>query len=825
MQNKVKALFPLTLLSVAVFNAGPLAAQEGAMTLEEVVVTAQRREQSMQDVPVSVTAFSGDTLQQRNITNAVDYLAITPGVSFTEDGQTGSRGMGIAVRGVNSLVSGENAFVNSIGIYLDDFSVASVPNNVANPNLADMERVEILRGPQGTYFGRNAVGGALNLTTKKPTDEFEGEVIVGLEDYDDAGESYNITGILNVPVNDSFRMRGMFYYMDSDGFVENACAKGSSLASCPGAAENGVLPTGQDGSEQESINVRLHFDWQMSDRTNALLSVYHTDDEQDTDENVPSGVLDLDSIDSFGIANGAEDPGTGFWIDGNTNKLSHDLAEGTDNKSTVAILNVTHELNDTMTLKWISGVIDAELDRFFDNDLVGGLDGIGRENSYEGTSWSTEFRLEVNDERFDFVGGVMYAKDEQDQENNVFVSSNPTGTINGTGILPPFPEGLGLALNSKEWELESWAVFADLTFHLTDRLDVVVGARYTDDEVTQSRTDYGIGPTCCFPGSPGYPGGPGFEFFQSWENFERPSSSGKEDFDQITPRVVLRYSFTDDLSMYASYSEGYKAGGLSLGNNTNEEGQPAFAIPFEEESLTNYEIGMKSEFYDNRVRLNASLYYMEWEDFQMESFRFLTPGDLSSNFEQTINIDEAEAWGGEIELLALLGEGWTFTAGLGYTDSEIKKSPIAEITGGFQVELEGLDLPKAPEFMANAAIEYRFPVGDSSEGWVQVEFVHRDGQYADIEALTYQQTDGPSPNQGLARNSIAQYGDYPFRTPDYDVWNLRAGMEMEHWAFTLYVQNLDGEDYYTGTQENFGVSGMRLRPTPRTIGGSVAYRF
>jgi iron complex outermembrane receptor protein len=536
-------------------------------------------------------------------------------------------------------------------------------------------------------------------------------------------------------------------------------------------------------------------------------------------------VLDLDSIDSFGIANGAEDPGTGFWIDGNTNKLSHDLAEGTDNKSTVAILNVTHELNDTMTLKWISGLIDAELDRFFDNDLVGGLDGIGRENSYEGTSWSTEFRLEVNDERFDFVGGVMYAKDEQDQENNVFVSSNSTATINGTGILPPFPEGLGLALNSKEWELESWAVFADLTFHLTDRLDIVVGARYTDDEVTQSRTDYGIGPTCCFPGSPGYPGGPGFDFFQSFDNFERPSSSGKEDFDQITPRVVLRYSFTDDLSMYASYSEGYKAGGLSLGNNTNEEGQPAFAIPFEEESLTNYEVGMKSEFYDNRVRLNASLYYMEWEDFQMESFRFLTPGDLSSNFEQTINIDEAEAWGGEIELLALLGEGWTFTAGLGYTDSEIKKSPIAEITGGFQVELEGLDLPKAPEFMANAAIEYRFPVGDSSEGWVQVEFVHRDGQYADIEALTYQQTDGPSPNQGLARNSIAQYGDYPFRTPDYDVWNLRAGMEMEHWAFTLYVQNLDGEDYYTGTQENFGVSGMRLRPTPRTIGGSVAYRF
>ena len=162
--------------------------------LEEILVTAQRRVQNLQEVPISVTAFTGATLERRNIKSAVDYLAITPGVSFTEDGQTGSRGMGIGIRGINSMVTGENAFVNSIGIYLDDFSVASVPNNVANPNLADMERVEVLRGPQGTYFGRNAVGGALNLTSKKPTDEFEAEIIAGGETYEDAGDQYNITG-------------------------------------------------------------------------------------------------------------------------------------------------------------------------------------------------------------------------------------------------------------------------------------------------------------------------------------------------------------------------------------------------------------------------------------------------------------------------------------------------------------------------------------------------------------------------------------------------------------------------------------------------------
>ena len=287
---------------------------------------------------------------------------------------------------------------------------------------------------------------------------------------------------------------------------------------------------------------------------------------------------------------------------------------------------------------------------------------------------------------------------------------------------------------------------------------------------------------------------------------------------------MVRYQATDDINVYGSISKGYKAGGLSAGNNTNAEGQPAFTIPFDEETLWNYEVGMKSEWWDNRIRVNAALYYLQWEDFQLESFRFLTPGDLSSNFEQTINIDEAEAFGGEIEVLAAVTDRLTITAGYGYTDTEITDAPIAEITGGFQVDLDGLDLPKAPESQFNASAEYRLPIG-SNEAWIQLEFISRDGQFADIEALTYKQTDGPSPNQGLARNSIAEFGDYPFKTPDYDVWNLRAGFEMEHWSFTAYVQNLDEEDYYTGTQENFGLSGMRLRPTPRTIGGSIAYRF
>jgi len=820
MRNIAKALFSLTMLFATLFSFVPLSAEEAAL-LEEIVVTAQRREQNLQEVPISVSAFTGATLEQKNIKSAIDYLALTPNVSFTEDGQTGSRGLGISIRGINNLVSGENAFVNSVGIYLDEFSVASVPNQVANPMLPDMARVEVLRGPQGTFFGRNSLGGALNLTTNKPTDQLEGQVAVGAESYKGAGEQYNVTGVINIPVAENFALRAVGYYEDSDGYVKNICATGSG-ADCPSAAANGFTPNGAADSGHEYGMFRIHAAWDLSDRTSVLATLVYTDEQQGHDENVPSGVQDLDSLDSFGLS-AAIDPGTGFYPN-NQNRLSHDLNERTDNESLVAILNVTHEINDSMTLKWITGLIDAETSRLFDNDLAGGADTLARTNLYEGTSWSTEIRLEISEDNYDFIGGILYAEDQQQQENNVAISSQATATVGGVGWLPPFPTGLGLALNSKNFEVDSIAVFADFTYHVSDQLDLIIGGRYTEDDVTNEVQGFGIGPTCCFPGSPGFPGGPGFDFFQSFANSARPEASASDKFTDFAPRFVARYQVNDDINLYGTISKGYKAGGISVGNNTNLDGQPAFFVPFKQEELWNYELGFKSQLADNRVRLNAAVFYLKWDDLQLESFRFLTPGDLSSNFEQTVNIEKAKAFGFEIEILAAVSENFTLSASYGFLDTEITSNTFAEITGGFNVALQGLDIPKAPRNTFNVSGEYRMPVGEN-EAWIQLEFIHRDGQFADVEGLTYKQTDGPSPNGGPARNSIAAFGNFPFRTPDYDIWNLRAGYDMQNFSFTVYVQNLSDEEYYTGTQENFGVSGMRLRPHPRIIGGSVSYKF
>lgn len=774
--------------------------------LEEVVVTAQRREQNLQVVPISVTAYSAEALEKGNVRGAVDYLATTPNVSFTEDAQSGSRGLGVSIRGVNNLVSGENAFVNSVGNYLDEFSVASVPNGVANPMLIDMDRVEVLRGPQGTYFGRNSLGGALNLTSKAPTSEYEGQVTVGGETYAQRGNAYNITGIVNIPLTQSFKVRGVVFYEDSSGMVENIG---------PGTPDSG----------HQWTNVRLRSTWDMTDRTRLGFTLIYSKEQQGTDETVPSGYLDLDTVDTFGIQPGIGlDPGTGFWPK-NQSRLSHDLKESNDLRTVVGIANFAHDFSDSLVLKAVAGVIDAEQKRLFDNDLMGNLDLLARNNKYDGTSWSGEVRLESTTKQLDWVVGAMYAHDQQKQFNNVAVSSDPTATFDGMGFLPPFPAGLGLARNTKNFEVDSIAVFADATWHATERVDLILGARYTNDDVLNERTAYGIRPSCD-PGTD-----PGCNFFGSFINFARPDSSGKVSFSDVSPRAGLRFAWSDTGSVYATISKGYKAGGSSTGNDTNNNSAP-ISLPYKQERLMNYELGVKTEWLDRRVRLNASVFYLDWKNLQVEAFRFLTPGDLSSNFEQTVNVD-SEAKGAEIELQARVSSGLTLGGSVGLLDTRITDEPpcdvpvagrttCIQITGGFTPTAIGLDMPKSPKVTANLFAENRWPVG-GAEAWWRGEFLYRASQYSDIEALTNRQTRGPSPNQGLVR--VVGNNEFPYKVPAYQVINLRGGVEWKKTSLTVYVQNLLGEDYYTGTQENFGLSGIRLRPHPRTIGANLTLKF
>jgi len=776
-------------LVLAVVTVIPAYAQG---VLEEVVVTAQRREQSLQEVPVSVTAFTGERLEQANISEAADYLALTPNVSFTEGFSTGARGLGIGVRGVTNNVTDENSFVNSIGVYLDGFSVASVPTGVANPQLQDIERIEVLRGPQGTYFGRNAVGGALNLATRKPTDEFGIKLSIGGESFENAGEQVNAMAVVNAPITDNLAARVMLSYEDSSGLVEN------------------VNPDGNN-SGHEYVTGRIALRWTPSEQTEVNFMFMHVDEKQGTDESVPSGVWDIDTVDSFNlgcdgtaatcgvgstspliapvdanILNGAP---IGFWPN-NRNQTSRDLDEHNNNTTTLGILNISHDLSDEIVLKSVTGIIGATNARLFDNDLLAGANGLFRENELDATSWSSELRAEITRERYDLIIGGLYADDiinridgVQSGDVPIVIDNNRVfGTYNGVGGPPP---NVCLACVTKIYATEGFAIFSDFTWHVNEALDLTFGFRYTDETVTQKRENRRTG---------------------------RPSGERESDFSDFAPRFVIRYQLTDDLGVYANVSKGYKAGGTTL-NNAGENADPALN-----------RIGFKSEWLERRLRLNAAAFYLDWNDLQLESFRFLTPGDLTSNAEFVINVEGAEALGFEVEMLALVSEGLTLSAALGYLDAEITSDQTATIKAAFPVELKGVTLPRSPKWTGTVSAEYRRPLA-SGEAWIRGDYIHRASQTTDIEGATYQQTSGRVTPSGSGFVPAKPSG-FPYVAPSYDVVNLRAGYEHnESWALTLFVENLLDKKYYTGTQEDFGLSGFRLRPHPRIFGANISYSF
>ena len=823
---KIKTcLFAVLTASLAV----PVYAQG---VLEEIVVTAQRREQSLQDVPVSVTAFTGDTLENLKITEASQYLQMTPNVSYTEDGQVGARGISIAMRGVSNINTDESAFVQSIGVYLDEFSISAVANATANPQLLDLERVEVLRGPQGTYFGRNSVGGALNIQTKRPSDEFGYKIIAGGHGYETRGSQWNAGAIVNVPFSDNFKARAVLFYEDNSGIVKN------------------IVPGGGD-SGHDFVMGRINAEFTPSDATTINVTFMRTVEEQGLDETVPSGVWDTDSVDTFGLnkpdgstLNSALDDGTGFWPQ-NRDKVAHTaIGERNDNSSTISIINITHQLTDEITIKSITGRIDTKNEKVFDNDLVP-EDLVNRYQERNAESWSTELRVEFSNEQFDWITGFLYAEDRVSSDpldgapgggigvvagtttivdRDVFLGPIPeeSPTVVGMPLPPPFltmftvdgqpPLCLGCSLRQNN--NDSWSVFSDITWRATEQLDLTVGFRYTEDDISASTEEFGLFRTPRIPDIPVFTAG--------------------DTFDDFTPRFSIGWQATEDMRLYGTVSRGYKAGGYTLDYDGNAPDMGIVRERFDEETLWNYEIGLRSEWFDRRLRLNISGFYLEWNDLQLETFYFAVPGDVTSNVAKTINVGEAEAKGFELELAAAPAERFLITAGLGYTDSEITSDDFARISGRLDVSLKNHTLPRSPEWTWNMAAEYSWP-WEGNEMYIRGEWIYRDSQFSTIEDATYLQSSGayvlvnealPPVGDNIAGVIPDRSDSFPFRSPDYHLVNIRAGAIInESWEFNVYVNNVFDEKYYTGTGENFGLSGFRLRPHPRYFGGGVSYSF
>ena len=810
-----------------VLAAIALSPSVAAQELEEIVVSAQRREESLQEVPVSITAFSGETLDQQHLKEAKDYFKITPNVNFTEDGETGHRSVGISMRGVSDFANsftGVGGLSNSFGIYLDEFNIANNATKTANPQLQDLERLEVLRGPQGTYFGSNATGGALNLTTKLPHDEMEYEINGGYSRFN----TWEVGAIINAPISDNLFVRGNVYYEESDGFLIN------------------LSPTGNDDS-YDHVSFRVAARWEATEAFTADVSFMRTVENDGTDTNVNTGIMDFDTPNStpwlLPVEPGADtfapfnelfpvDAGSGFYPD-ERRVINKDFDEFNKNRQNIFNARLNYQ-GDNWSLRSITGVMKTTSHRQFDQDLV----QYSLYKTYGGRTGDTvsqEVRFNLESDTWDWTIGAFYSNDDADTygvspigSDNFYVgipaSFAPDGTIATVTCFFCLNEGDIIAgSNIETFDSESWAVFSEANWQFTEQLKATVGIRYTEHDLRSQSFRFA---RVHFSQQP----------LDEYRDFKAPDPSdprltrgyftGSVSTDSITPRFVLNWSPNDDLNAYASVSRGYKPGGLTI---FEADGS---TIPFSKESLWNYEVGAKWRGADGRVQVNGAFFFMDWEDLQIPSVEIIINEDEILNNFQIIN-SQAESIGFELEAQALVMDNFVIGGGVGHLDAEFKDFGADDpfVVNNMAFDLDGVTVPRAPKWTANLFGQYDVNFGGFN-GFLRAEWSYRSSITSDVEAtvaglpiLDNEVTrergyDTQFNGNGLGNGVPFPWPRpaFPFRVPSYDIVNLRAGISGERWSITGYIENLFDKNYYTGTQENFGLGGFRLRPHFRIAG-------
>ena len=758
MNNKSK-LFRKTFLatSIGLLSSGSHAA------IEEIVVTAQKREQSLQDVPLAVNAFDANFIKDAKIEDVKGLIDFTPGVyTNTKDSFVDF----INIRGIRSSDFGAG-LEPSVGIYVD--GVYGGRTGAAITSFFDVERAEVVKGPQGTLFGRNASSGAISIVRNKPQEEFGGNVSVDFAERD----SVNAQATLNVPLTDTLWARASIAHETEDGYVNN-------------------IGGGSDLITRDVLAGRVAFRFTGIEALDATLTVEYEDRELSSTiyRAVDSSVAAIN--DDFGA------PILLFPRGGQT-EVDINLL-GDDNKDEGEVYSITgdlsYELSNGMTLTSITGIRGSNytyLEDFDGTATVVNNFGLDQDQKY----YSQEFRLNSSAESDVawFVGLSWYKEEVDAQFDNIIdddlaSSSTPTGT------------GLLTESNFVDGDYEGWAIYGDVTFQLTERLELTLGARYTYDE-KDFENFIPVGTSTGLNGDRSV-----FQF-----GFFTPTPiDASSDWDAFTPRVVLNYHWSDDVSTYLSFSQGYKSGGFgtfgvdfSRSANPdfeafgadNDTAAPAGAEPSEvaEEEVESFELGVKSILWDNRLRLNAAAFYYQFDDLQSTFTDRSTVSD---------NVGDLKGKGVEIEAQLAPNDYWDVRMGLAYTDTEVD-----EITNAAVCDpgvCDGNELPYTPEWAFNGVVVYHQPVGDG-----RVDFTY---EY-------YSQS--------------ATFSDFPNRDAikrgSYDESNIRITYHSpdESWSVTAYVENVFDEFYYDAATEedpDAFLPDIFFGPAkPRTGGVSVSYNF
>jgi len=642
--------------------------------LDVIVVTAQRREENQQDVPISVTTATGEFLADNDVQTLQDLNGAIPG--FVTTNTVAYSAAPLSIRGVGGANGGGNFFNDEpVGVYVDGVYIARLSFSTAD--FLDVESVQVLRGPQGTLYGRNSTAGAVLLTTKRPTDELEGEVRAGITSFG----GYNISGVISGPLTDNLSLRAAAGYSDRDGYANNSF-------------------DGSDIGGSEDVTARLSLRFEPSDAVQFdLIGEYQ-------DRSATPALIAVTDVGTTGVASPFV-PRADLQTVLDDEIFAINDRNFADSESFALTLKGEIDLGFA-TLSTITGYRDWSLVGAQDSDSTA-LQLFNNNGNVSSEQFSQELRLASNgDGPFSWIIGGFYFDESTDLLFNI---------RNFQGLF-----GLGTeAIFDARQETKAYALFADATLEITDQLSLTVGGRYSsedkdfvNDQIVTILNGGTLPPF--FLGGATLPAGAVF--------VDPPAFVSSASFDDFSPRVVVDFAATDDILLYASYSQGFKSGGFnSFGLS------PAF----DSEDIDSFEAGIKTDLADGRVRLNASAFYYDYSNLQI---RLPVPtGGVDIQ-----NVAAAEIAGFEVEGSVLLTEGLTFSANIAVLDTEITEGSIPAIsstTPPFPIgaplplaaeNVAGNELTRAPDFQAYANVTYKRPIG-SLDATFSATYKHQSGVF------------------------------------------------------------------------------------------------
>lgn len=735
-QIKQFSKLPMATAVATLTALAALPTETSAQMLEEVVITATKRSASLQDVPIAVTAFNERTIEQAGITNVTGVALRTPGFNM---GSYSAAQPLMYIRGVGSNERGAGGGEASVAMFVDGVYMSRAAGAAAE--MFDMASIEVLRGPQGTLWGKNAIAGVINVKSRRPSMEgletrLQGEV--GNEGI------WGINGMVNGPLGDTMAGKLTVSVKERDTWQDS------------------VVDSKADTGDLESHSLRGQLLFAPTDTLEGLLSVDYSKDER--------GGLGINAQLLPGATPGGEP--VNYFANLQPGIDYHETFIDLDGHQEVENSGISLQLDldiGEMTLTSITAYRESE------TDMLNSSFGVGLSTfpviapdqftDEESKMFSQELRLNGGGDNLEWTVGAYYFSDEIDRLEGADIHIGPLAPpLLG---LPDFLVGLALTDQADQHaENESIAVFGELTWNATERLDLTFGARYSSEE--KEYQTVGTGQAGLFVG-----------------NFDVDTD---ESWSNPTYKFVANYHLNDESMLYGSVASGFKSGGwqqLAL-NETAAE------TPFDEETAVNYELGIKSQFMDNRIRLNAALFYTDYEDLQVAG-----SVDDGSPIPPiiTVNAGKAEISGLEMEFTWAVTEEFQLLANYAYLDTE-----YVELSDTLQ-PYEGNYLRNAPENAYNVTALYETVLSGGGELSFRYEYIYKDETEQEIQ--NWDQS----------------------RKPDYQLSNFRLGYTTADaaWEVAAWVKNAFDEEYLDHSYYLAGIGGIYFPAMSRTYGVTVTW--